>query len=236
MAIRERADTYRHGRNALSRLKRGRDYLDWIDVARAVWEARDEALEQIGMAGSNLPPSLRLGGGYSKAYSAILKREGLEDEFIDRTTRNQLFEIIANLPSIEAHRDLLSPAERAKLNHPSAVLRHFKRSGAVHDDRAARRPSPSKADNLLEELTLAREEIERLRECNAELEGAHDRDQREIEHLREHIAELQAARERDRATEAIMRYLNGELAGIRAKVVAIEDGYDFDHWLRARRR
>jgi hypothetical protein len=217
MALWNRPETYSRGRDALCRLKQGRDYSDWIVFGWGVWEAREEAFEQIGMAGSNLPRSLRLGGGYSKAFSAILKREGLDDEFIDRTTRNQLFEIIGNLPSIEAHRDLLSPTERAKLNHPSAVLRHFKRSGAAQDERASWRPSPSKTDNLLEELTLAREEIERLRECNAELEAAHDLDQREIEDLREHIAVLDAARERDRATEVIMRYVVGELAGIRAK-------------------
>jgi hypothetical protein len=165
-----RARTYRQGRDALNRLKQGRDYLDWIALSEALVEARDEALEKIGMTGSNLPPTLRLGGGYSKAFSVVLKREGLDEKFIDRTTRDQLFEIIANLPAIEAHRAQLSPQERAKLNHPSAVLRHWKRSSGSQDRRHAQR-GPSEVERLREELMLAREEIERLRERDAELEA-----------------------------------------------------------------
>jgi len=68
-----RADAYGQARNALSRPKVGRDYLDWTRLGALV-QAYDEALEAIGMAGSNLPPSLRLGGGGSKRLSAILKR------------------------------------------------------------------------------------------------------------------------------------------------------------------
>jgi hypothetical protein len=44
-----RPRTYRIGRAALGRLKNENSYLDWIAVSNATVEARDEALEAIGM-------------------------------------------------------------------------------------------------------------------------------------------------------------------------------------------
>ena len=67
-----RPRTYRIGRAALGRLKNENSYLDWIAVSNATVEARDEALEAVGAA--NLPTH-RLGGGYKKEFSLILRCE-----------------------------------------------------------------------------------------------------------------------------------------------------------------
>ena len=120
----------------------------------------------------------RLGGGYNKAFGDILKREHLESSVIDSATRNQLFAIMDNRPAIEAALALLDPHERARLNHPSALMRFWKRTSTAQDSERKQRKSPAK-------------------QTDAELAGA----LHQVDQLTAHVAELEAARETTFPTE-----------------------------------
>jgi hypothetical protein len=123
--MRDRSNIYLRGRNALKRINDEKGFNGWMEVGEALDEARDEAMEKLGLTGSN-KPTRRLGLGYNKEFGAILIREKMDTQFLDSATRNQLFKIMANRPAIEAYRAKLDKDERGSLNHPSTILRHWK--------------------------------------------------------------------------------------------------------------
>lgn len=166
-----RANTYKLGRAAIKRLEKDKTRHDWMQVGDAFLEARAEALEECGLTGTNLR-NHRLGGGYNKAFGDILKRERLESEVIDSATRNNLFTIMDNKPDVEAALQLLDPHERAKLNHPSAVLRYWKRTSGPQDSKHKERRT--KARDTSTELAAALQRIDELKAHAAELEAARE--------------------------------------------------------------
>jgi hypothetical protein len=166
-----RANTYKLGRAAIKRLEKDKTRYDWLQVGDAFLEARAEAMEELGLTGTNLR-NHRLGGGYYKAFGDILKREHLESSVIDATTRNQLFTIMDNRPAIEAALQLLDRHERARLNHPSTIMRFWKRTGVGQDTERKQRRSPAR--DTSNELAAALQHIEELKAHNQELEAARE--------------------------------------------------------------
>jgi hypothetical protein len=141
-----RTNTYHRGREALRDIEadteKGLTYLKWMAICEALDEARKEAKEEVGLADSNLPTH-RLGGGYNKAFGAILKREKLNSDIINSTTRSHAFSVIEHRVGIEAYRKDLAkkdPARYASLNHPSSIWRAF---STTPEYRAAH-PKPTK--------------------------------------------------------------------------------------------
>jgi len=157
---------YETGRAALSRLCENtkRDWLNWKLVMRALEAARSEAMK---IAGTNKPE----GKAYCKALSKILKREQLGTDKIDSKTRGELFKILKHLPDIETF-----IKTHDSLNHPSAILRNWRKTSAGRDayDRE-RRQMPKKRT----EATVLREN-EQLKERIKEVEEERDQLQREI--------------------------------------------------------
>jgi len=126
-----RAGIYERGRKAISKLewdaKKRLTYDTWLSACEAVDAARKEALEEVGLTGSNLPHH-RLGGGFNKVLSRILHREQLDSEIIDSKTRGEAFKIIEHRAAIEKWRRGLGPAKRASLNHPHSIWENFKKT------------------------------------------------------------------------------------------------------------
>jgi hypothetical protein len=107
----------RQGREAWQRLKKEKNWNDWIKVGEALQVGRELAMHQ---AGTNQP----IGSAYNMAFGKWLAQYKLND--MDKGDRARLFTVMGDLPQIEEWRRTLSLTERLKLNHPNAVLRKFK--------------------------------------------------------------------------------------------------------------
>jgi hypothetical protein len=187
----EQASIYQEYRTAKKNLKRGRDFIDWMKVARGYDQARREAMHH---AGTNVPQ----GAAYREHISRIARREKLFDrddegrEFPSPEDRTYCIKVLENydMPSydprrksIKAWRDGLSDSERAKLNHPKRVWTVYwaatEPRAETEAKRKARELKQSKPDPMLDavadaeaETHTARREIETLRELLALMRNA----------------------------------------------------------------
>jgi hypothetical protein len=141
------------GMKAWGRLKRDRNWRDWLVVGDALLALRTQAMHQ---AGTNRPE----GKGYNFAFSQLLQDWKLDD--MDKGARSRLFQVIDNLPAIEEWRATLTLTERLQLNHPGAVLRKWKKT--VEPAKEGKEPKPTTKDELIK----CEEEIERLKAHNEE--------------------------------------------------------------------
>src|SRR5262249_37801187 len=109
----ERKEIYKEYRTAKRNLKKGRDFFDWMKIARGYDQARREAMHR---AGTNAPQ----GAAYREAFAAIDRREKLIDrddkgkEFPSPEDRTYCIKVLENYdmpsldprrPSIKAYRD-----------------------------------------------------------------------------------------------------------------------------------
>ena len=156
----------RQGTEAWRRLKKDKNYGDWIKVGEAHQVGREWAMHQ---AGSNKPE----GKAYNTAFGEWLTRYKFDD--MDKGNRSRLFELMENLPQIEEWRRTLPLSERLKLNHPNAVLRKWKAFMKPEPRDAHGEPKPTLRDsvvNLSEEVTKRDREIVDLKSHIEELEAA----------------------------------------------------------------
>ena len=156
----------RQGTEAWRRLKKDKNYGDWIKVGEAHQVGREWAMNQ---AGSNKPE----GKAYNVAFGEWLSRYKFDD--MDKGNRSRLFELMENLPQIEEWRRTLPLSERLKLNHPNAVLRKWKAFMKPEPRDEHGEPKPTLRDsvvNLSEEVTAKDREIADLKSHIEELEAA----------------------------------------------------------------
>ena len=156
----ERDRVSRLGSEAWKRLKKCKDYNDWVKVGEALQVGREWAMNQ---AQTNKPE----GKAYNMAFSEWLQHYKLDD-------RSRLFRVMDALPQIEEWRRTLTLTERLKLNHPNAVLRKFKAAFEMPD---LSKPAKSGSRDRVAEL---REENTQLRAHVAELEAAGPRERTEL--------------------------------------------------------
>jgi hypothetical protein len=145
------------GSEAWKRLKKCKDYNDWLKVGEALLVGREWAMNQ---AQTNKPE----GKGYNLCFSEYLQRYKLDD--MDKGDRSRLFKMMDALPQIEIWRRTLALTERLKLNHPNAVLRKFKAAFEVPD------PSKPVKPGLRDSVAELSEENMQLKAHIAELEAA----------------------------------------------------------------
>ena len=115
-------DVFRHGRAAWERLKKGSGlWADWILVGHALIDGRKIALRNAGTDRVH-------GGGYAEAFSSWM----IDNRFnVPSSARAKLFTLMENLAAVEAWRATLTDAQRQQFNHPSAVLRNYRKVTAV---------------------------------------------------------------------------------------------------------
>ena len=138
---------------AWARLNNSHTWADWMLVATALAAGRAEAMH---MAGTNKPT----GSKFKRETNRWLKEKNLDA--IDKTTRSRAIECFEHLADIEKWRATLSLSERLALNHPTTILRHWKRKTIVPDPNAAKKVSTrEKLNATIAELERMRKEIER---------------------------------------------------------------------------
>jgi hypothetical protein len=167
----EQKTIYKDYRAAKRHLKQGRDFADWMKIARGYDQARREAMHR---AGTNTPQ----GAAYREQFAKIDRREKLIDrddkgkEFPTPEDRTFCIKVLENydMPSydsrrvsIKTWRDSLPHGERAKVNHPKRVWTSYwadTEPKAERDaKRIAREMKPSKESPHL--AALADAEVER---------------------------------------------------------------------------
>jgi hypothetical protein len=166
----ERVRVSRQGTAAWQRLKKEKNYHDWLKVGEAHQVGREWAMSQ---AGTNRPQ----GKGYNLVFAEWLTKYRFDD--MDKGDRSRLFELMDNLAQIEQWRQTLTLTERLKLNHPNAVLRKWKAFMKPEPRDAHGEPKPTLRDsvvNLSEEITTKDREIAVLKAHIADLEAARGTD------------------------------------------------------------
>jgi hypothetical protein len=206
----ERDRVSRLGSEAWKRLKKCKDYNDWVKVGEAILVGREWAMNQ---AQTNKPE----GKAYNMAFGEWLQRYKLDD--MDKGDRSRLFHMMDALPQIEDWRRTITLAERLKLNHPNAILRKFKAAFEVSD------PSKPLKPGLRESVAELSEENMQLKAHIAEFEAA-----RTKEPLQLTLEEVRAAYIR-----SLLSGLEGEadlqveLGNLRIRVMEGLKGKPVDH-------
>lgn len=181
--ITEQKNVYTEYRTAKRNLKKGRDFFDWMKIARGYDFARRAAMRA---AGTNNPQ----GAAYREEFARIDRRERLIDrddqgrEFPSKEDRTYCIKVIENYdapsydprrPSIKAWRDALPETERAKVNHPKRIWTAYQADTepraekiAKRVERAAKGPKENPHIEALADSEVreheARRQIEALRE------------------------------------------------------------------------
>jgi hypothetical protein len=139
-------EAYKRGRVAMRNLRKTRDFTWWVDYGQACAAARGEAMRE---AGTNQP----IGKAYNFEHDRVMRREKLVDYtiepyFPDKNTRKDAVAMVDNLDrpldvrrlrGVLAWRAKLNPGEQVKLNHPTAVLRRWKKDTEPQADKDAAR-------------------------------------------------------------------------------------------------
>jgi hypothetical protein len=154
----------RQGKEAWMRLKKNKNWNDWLQVGEALVVGRDWAMHE---AGTNRPE----GKGYNTQFGAWLTKYKLDD--MDKGDRSRLFKVMDNRGAVEQWRDTLTLPERMKLNHPNSVWRKYE-SATKPPRQGPQRPT-------------LRDNVVRLDEENAAKDSR-------IAELEAQVEELEAAR------------------------------------------
>jgi hypothetical protein len=139
-------EAYKRARTAMRNLKQTRDFHWWVDYGTGADTARREAMRA---AFTNQP----IGKAYNLEHARVMKREKLvnlddpANPFPDANTRKDAIIMVENLhhpvdtrrlKGILGWREGLSQSERSKLNHPTAILRRWKKDTEPVEERRAR--------------------------------------------------------------------------------------------------
>ena len=164
-------EAYKRGRAAIQNLtsKRDRTFGWWLDYSNAVVAARTEAMRD---AYTNQP----IGKAYNAAHARIMKREKL-DAF-DANTRKDCVAMIDNLHhpvdarrahGIIAWRSKLDTSTRVRLNHPSAIMRRWKKDTEPLVEKLARSVEEPPKNPFLDALADAEGERDDARRSSQDL-------------------------------------------------------------------
>lgn len=149
----------RAGQLAWGQLKKSKDWNLWLVVGEAMSTGRTMAMKG---AGTNKPE----GRGYNELFSQWLNRYKLNE--IDKVTRSHLLLVMENKIEIEEYRATLTLTERMRLNHPSTMLRHWRKATQVP------KPKSAKPNSVEEELATCQDELAAAQAHARELEAARE--------------------------------------------------------------
>ena len=175
---------FRQGMEAWERLKKEESWEDWLKVGHTHAAGREQAMRK---AGTNQPQ----GRAYNTIFGKWLGEYKFDD--MDKGDRSRLFAVMDNLPDIEAWRKTLTQTERLRLNHPSSVLRKWKKETQTPDEDKPKRKTQREVNIELDEENYG------LKEHIKDIEGSREELKSENETLEARIKEL---------SEENVQYLN----------------------------
>lgn len=144
------------GRAAWTRLKKHKDWNDWMIVGEALITGKHIAMTG---AGTNKPE----GKGYCMLFNQWLHRYKLHE--IDKPARAQLIKVMENRAEIEEYRATLTLSERLVINHPTVMMRKWKKATKVTEPKEPKQKAP---DARVEAMQAHIEELEASRPTTLE--------------------------------------------------------------------
>jgi len=114
---------------ALNAVVKGRNFEQWLTIGEYIETGRRWAME---ISRSNQPKGIR----YNQALQVWFARNPHFERDIGKDERNDLMRVMENLPAIRHFLDGESPSRRHQLNHPTSVLRAWKRKEASIENEA----------------------------------------------------------------------------------------------------
>jgi hypothetical protein len=105
-----------------------RSYLEWKKIGDGFLVGRAWAKRMAGVPEGANAEDQRLGRGYNEKFSEWLNAYGLAD--IDEAARSHLFKLMDS-PAAQAWHAGLPDHKRVKLNHPTVIMRAWKRHNAA---------------------------------------------------------------------------------------------------------
>jgi hypothetical protein len=151
--------TILRAQQAWHRLRHAQTWEDWKEVGAALLIGRSGVMHDVSV---NRP----IGRRYNAAFATWLKKFDFEN--LDKADRSRLFGVMDHLQDIEAWRATLTPSERLRLNHPSAVWRKWKSAHANAQNQDSRL---SPIEKCRQEKRALKQEIVRLRRKCERLDG-----------------------------------------------------------------
>ncbi len=143
------------GQEAWQRLGRDHTWEDWTQVGAALLVGRNRAMRE---AAVNQP----VGRRYNVLFAGWLEQFFFEN--IDKADRSRLFAVMDHVEEIETWRASLTPTERLRLNHPSAVFRKWKSANAISPNPNSRlspiKKCPAENSALQQEIFRLRQQCE----------------------------------------------------------------------------
>jgi hypothetical protein len=196
-------EVVRRGQEAMERKRRS--FEDWMLIGDALQVGRTEVMRAIH---TNKPT----GGRYEKAMGQWLFARSFH--LIDKCTRNHLLECLQHRAEIAKWRANLTAAEQFSFNHPTTVLRKWRRATLVPDPNG---PPKTSAFAKLKEANI--ELQERLH--RAEREIARDNDdlwtpRDTADDIARVVLERLPANKAERVARAILKKLKDNATGARS--------------------
>jgi len=194
-------EAYKRGRAAMRQLKKDRNFQWWTDYGVAALAAQTEAMRR---SFTNQP----IGKAYNLEHARIMKREKLVDltdlnhPFPDPNSRKDAMMMVESLhhpadsrrlKGILSWREGLTGSERAKLNHPTAILRRWRKDTEPIEDKRAkeleREQREPKEDPMLTLVADSESERDAARRHAGDLRGLLGRVLNEVEDLHPELRE-----------------------------------------------
>ena len=173
----------RDGQAALRWLDRDKTWEAWLRIGKAFLEVRNVAMHR---AGVNRP----YGPRYRDLFGLLLRQFKFTDRIKDSGDRARLVEVMENLAAIETWRNGLSDDDKRRWNHPTTVLREYKKAirkeTALPDDAMFRPPT------LKEKHRALQTEVHELRKGAPLPWGPHDSPAEKARAVLEHISIVEA--------------------------------------------
>jgi hypothetical protein len=145
----------RRGTKAWNDLKKSKDWGHWMIVGESLQAGRNEAMRA---AGTNRPE----GRGYNELFSQWIDRYKLAE--IPKDVRAHLLQLMEHRSEIEEYRLSLPLGERLRMNHPTVVLRNWRKLNPDPDKKPRRKAQKVNANALQGTIMALEEELEALRE------------------------------------------------------------------------
>jgi hypothetical protein len=187
---------------ALGRIKRSRQWQDWVQVGAAIEEAHDDMMRRLRLNSEN-------GSSHNGPWGEILRASGFAE--IPSHDRVALRDCLRNLEAITLWRESLEELVQQRYNHPRRVLEHW---------RAHLNPDKDPLDDLLSDpLEGDPEDAEAfdLRPRQKRRNGRRDQVQLELQ------LQLDAAYKRIEDKEKIIDMLEEQITDLKKRLALFEE-------------